>query len=196
MPPQRRTRRSPKGEMRRELLLNAAAELVAARGFYSASIIDIGAEAGVTGSAIYRHFKSKQEMLVALFERVNEELLDGARAAVRDVTEPDAALDALIAMHVSFSARNRAILQVYDRESTHLPEESAAYFRRKQRAYAEIWQKVVVGVRPGLDAMTTRVAVDAVLRMLVSAHHLPSGSQLEEMQPLLARFARALVAAA
>src|SRR5690349_2366764 len=60
-PPRRR--RDP---ARKERILVAAAALGAARGFDAISMADIGAEAGIVGSGIYRHFDSKTAILVAM----------------------------------------------------------------------------------------------------------------------------------
>src|SRR5437773_8622830 len=112
-----------RGRERREKLLNSAAKLVAERGFHSVGIIEIGAAAGVTGSAIYRHFKSKGDLLVALFERVIDNLVDGAEAAVATGAIADDALNTLIRGHVDFALRDRAIIAVYDQEVPNLPDE-------------------------------------------------------------------------
>src|SRR3954465_6489424 len=103
-----------RGRERRERLLNAAARLVAERGFHSVGIIDIGAAAGVSGSAIYRHFKSKGDGLVALFERGTDTPV-GAAAAAGAAAKPSAdVLDTLIRGHVDFALRDRAIIAVYE----------------------------------------------------------------------------------
>src|ERR1700760_2846810 len=44
---------------RKQRILAAAAALGARRGFHAISMADIGAEAGIVGSGIYRHFGSK-----------------------------------------------------------------------------------------------------------------------------------------
>src|SRR5436190_18309408 len=98
----RPSRITARGQARREKLLNAAARLVAERGFHSVGIIEIGAAAGVTGSAIYRHFSSKADLLVALFERVIDNLVDGAGAAVAADVSSAEVLDTLIRGHVDF----------------------------------------------------------------------------------------------
>src|SRR5699024_11641236 len=67
-------------EKRREQLLAAAGRLFAARGFASVSLDEIGAEVGVTGQAIYRHFESKQDMLGALIGQAGYNLLLSGRA--------------------------------------------------------------------------------------------------------------------
>ncbi|GAA4155881.1 TetR/AcrR family transcriptional regulator [Actinomadura keratinilytica] len=49
----------------RERLLRAAAEAFAARGYDGTRVADIAAAAGVSNGALYAHFKSKAELLVA-----------------------------------------------------------------------------------------------------------------------------------
>ena len=56
---------------RRQDLLAASATLFAERGFAGVSIDDIGAAAGVSGPAVYRHFPSKQAVLGAILLEVS-----------------------------------------------------------------------------------------------------------------------------
>ena len=56
----------------------AAAALGAQRGFDAISMADIGAEAGIVGSGIYRHFDSKTAILVAMADRVMDRLMTRA----------------------------------------------------------------------------------------------------------------------
>lgn len=52
----------------RERILVAATEVFHASGFHSASMSAIGAAAGVTGPALYRHFSGKHELLAAVVD--------------------------------------------------------------------------------------------------------------------------------
>src|ERR1700750_1630119 len=71
-----RRRRDPE---RKERILVAAAALGARRGFGAISMADLGAEAGIVGSGVYRHFDSKTAILVAMADRVMDRLM--ARSA-------------------------------------------------------------------------------------------------------------------
>jgi AcrR family transcriptional regulator len=53
----------------RSELLAAAEELIAERGFAHASLADIAAAAGVSKGAIYHHFQSKDDLLMALLDQ-------------------------------------------------------------------------------------------------------------------------------
>jgi AcrR family transcriptional regulator len=61
----------------RNLLLNAAEELFARKGFGSASLEDIADAAGYTRGAIYGHFGSKEELFLAVIERHRQRFLEG-----------------------------------------------------------------------------------------------------------------------
>ena len=157
-----------RGRRTREQLLSAAADLVAERGFHAVGIADIGAAAGVSGAAIYRHFASKQDMLIALLDRVVEGLRDGARNAVADARTPEEALDALIAAHVDFALRDRSIIAVYDQEAHALPDDDRRRIRRTQRAYAETWVEVLRARTPGLAPEVARAAVHGAFGLVNS----------------------------
>jgi AcrR family transcriptional regulator len=59
IPPEPRTR--PRN--RRELILEAAADLFASKGYDGVSVSEIGEAVGTAGSALYRHFKDKDALL-------------------------------------------------------------------------------------------------------------------------------------
>ena len=62
-------------ERTRELLLDAAQEAFAKKGFEGASLEEIAEIAGYTRGAIYKHFDSKEEMFLAVNKRWNESFL-------------------------------------------------------------------------------------------------------------------------
>ncbi len=60
----------------RDLLLDAAEEVFAERGFEGASLDEIAQRAGYTRGAIYKHFSSKADLFLALNTRFNERFLE------------------------------------------------------------------------------------------------------------------------
>lgn len=60
--------RSARKAATRERLLEAAARVYAARGFAGATLDDVALEAGLTKGAVYGHFGSKDNLLVALMD--------------------------------------------------------------------------------------------------------------------------------
>lgn len=180
-----------RGRRTRERLLEATAQLVAARGFHAVAITDIGAAAGVTGSAIYRHFASKQDLLVALLDRVVDDLLAGARAVVDSTPRASDALDALVTAHVEFALRDRNLIRVYDQEADHLPAADRRRIRQTMRAYAEEWVRVLRVLRADLDDATIRTAVHAAFGLVNSVADYRSDLADDRLRDLLLRMTRA-----
>jgi TetR/AcrR family fatty acid metabolism transcriptional regulator len=59
-------------ELRRETILDAAVEVFAAKGFGHASVRDVARAAGIADGTLYNYFRSKDELLLALLDRLNE----------------------------------------------------------------------------------------------------------------------------
>jgi AcrR family transcriptional regulator len=183
--------RTARGRLRRERLLNATAELVAQRGFHAVGIAEIGAAAGVTGSAIYRHFETKVDLLVALFDRVVDDLNDAAQTAMATARDAGEALVMLVRAHVAFALGQRAVVMVYRQEAHNLPDIDRRRLRRKQRAYAETWTDAVGRLHPQLPRPSVRACVHAVFGMINSVADFRSGLADDELAEILVSLALA-----
>ena len=115
------TRRSRQKSDRRSQLLAAAERLMAERGFLAVRLEDIGAAAGVSGPAIYRHFPNKEALLVELLVGISTRLLAGASEVVTDAPDPAAALNGLIEFHLDFALGEPDLIRIQDRDLAHLP---------------------------------------------------------------------------
>ena len=74
--PQRSARLTRKGRATRERIVAAAAQLMYEQGVTEATLEDVRAAAGVSGSQIYHYFADKQALLLAVIEYQTEAVLD------------------------------------------------------------------------------------------------------------------------
>jgi AcrR family transcriptional regulator len=161
-------RRSRKAE-----ILDVAVGLFASRGYDGVSMDAIGAAAGVTGPALYHHFKGKEAMLAAALYPVSESLLTGGRArAAQHADDPAAALVALVDFHVDFALANPAVIALHLHELDRLPEEPRREIRRLQRLYVEVWVDTLTALRPELTAAEARVLAHATFGLMNSTPFL------------------------
>ncbi|MFD5759933.1 TetR/AcrR family transcriptional regulator, partial [Streptomyces sp. NPDC127044] len=63
-------------DARREQILDAARRCFLRDGFHSTSMQDLFTEAGLSSGAVYRHFTSKDEMILAIAEENMRDVLD------------------------------------------------------------------------------------------------------------------------
>src|SRR5918995_4936546 len=66
---------------KRERILTAAIKTFARHGFFNAQVADVARAAGVASGTVYLYFRSKDDVLIQLFERTMREALTEARAA-------------------------------------------------------------------------------------------------------------------
>jgi AcrR family transcriptional regulator len=171
---------------RRQRILDAAADLVAERGYHDVGMTDIGAAAGITGSAIYRHFDGKSGVLVTMFERVIDGLSAGANQVAESRLEPLPALRALIQGQIRFVVDDRAVAQVYYQEIANLPAEDRRRLRRKQRLYLEEWVHQLAMLRPGASDAEQRARVHAAIGAIQSVLRYQSGLAAQQLEDLIA----------
>jgi AcrR family transcriptional regulator len=110
-------------------ILDAAAQLFFERGFDAVGVDEIGRSAGVSGSAIYRHFTSKDEILAALLDEATDELLVLLPATDDN---PHAELSGLVRAHVQFAARHRRLVAIWATEQRALAEPYRRANKRRQ----------------------------------------------------------------
>jgi AcrR family transcriptional regulator len=117
-------------------ILRVAERLFYERGYGAVGVDLIGQEAGVTGPAIYSHFRGKADLLAALFDEAMDRMLELA-GPVRQ--EPREELVQLIRATAQFALEQRQLLTVYTREDRALQADARRRFRRRQRDYVERW---------------------------------------------------------
>jgi AcrR family transcriptional regulator len=164
-------RRSRRKSDRRLQLLAAAERLFAERGFLAVRLEDIGAAAGVSGPAIYRHFPNKESLLVELLVGISTRLLAGAREVRSRESDAAAALDGLIDFHLDFALGEPDLIRIQDRDLAYLPAAAERQVRRAQRQYVEVWVGVLRELEPGLAETDARLMAHAVFGLLNSTPH-------------------------
>src|SRR3954471_6586425 len=73
---------------KRETILRAAIDVFAERGYFNAQVADVARAAGVAAGTVYLYFRSKDDLLVSIFERTVKARLEEGRAAIADVSDP------------------------------------------------------------------------------------------------------------
>ena len=186
------TPRSRQKSDRRSQLLAAAEQLMADRGYLAVRLEDIGAAAGVSGPAIYRHFPNKEALLVELLVGISTRLLAGAQAVVADAEDPAAARDGLIEFHLDFALAEPDLIRIQDRDLANLPAAAQRQVRRAQRRYVETWVGVLRTLDPQLAEADARVVAHAAFGLLNSTPHSTTAAGQDRSREVL----RAMTAAA
>jgi AcrR family transcriptional regulator len=72
---------------KREHLVDVAARIFNRHGYHAAGIDQVIAEAGIAKTTLYRHFESKEDLIVAVLKRIDEQYRDNMRQAVDNLAK-------------------------------------------------------------------------------------------------------------
>lgn len=114
---------------KRERILDAAVRVFAKKGFYATRVSEVAKAAGVADGTIYLYFKSKDELLVSLFEDRVAKLLEYMRDELPKEPNAAAKLRRVIELQLGLLEGERDLAEVITviiRQSSKLLKEYAA----------------------------------------------------------------------
>jgi AcrR family transcriptional regulator len=87
------TRRAEQSEATKRALVRVARKLFASRGYTATPIEEIARRARVTKGALYHHFNDKQDLFRAVFEDVEQQIIEKVAAAAAAEPRPERHLE-------------------------------------------------------------------------------------------------------
>ena len=116
-------------EERRSQILTAATAVFARLGFHPARMDDIARESRLSKGALYLYFKSKDDLLISIFERTMTAAIAEGRRSVGAIADPVEQLREIARLHLSRLGRDKALAVVFQvelRQSTKFMERFSA----------------------------------------------------------------------
>ena len=159
---------------RKAQLAEEAAELFRKHGYHQVGVNDIAAAAGVTGPAVYRHFRGKQDILahvllsgMDVFGLVTEE-------ALAEPGTPAEQLDALLRAVASLAVDRREVTGLWRWEGRHLDDADQAKIRHRGSELMAQWGIALRDARADLSQADAELLCWAALSVFgsVSMHHV------------------------
>ena len=160
--------------IRREQIAEAALSLVADRGMSRLSMAAVARRVGLVPSGIYRHFKNKDEVLLAVLDRIAARMEENVRAAREETGDSLERIRSLLMRHVRFLREGRAVPRIVFSDDFHRghPERKA----RVQRILAGYLGRIGEFVRQGQEEGKIRPDLDpATVAMMVLGIVVPAG---------------------
>jgi TetR/AcrR family transcriptional regulator, cholesterol catabolism regulator len=187
-----RRKLAPNGNRRKDLL-RACARLFREKGFDGTSIRDISQAAGMQSGSPFYHFKSKQEMLLAVMEQGLTEGLRHLEAVAMHKLPPAEKFRKLVRVHLGTiceDGHDFIPVMLYDWRSL-TPANRRRVIALKDR-YDALWQKVTdelqaEGVMQG-DPQLARLFTFGVLNWTARWYRAGGRKSLDQIADEAARF--------
>jgi len=100
------------GGDKRERILTSAMRVFASKGFFGAKVSDIASDAGVADGTIYLYFKSKDDLLISLFEQQMLKVNEILSHSMVGLANADQKLRSFIRAYMDLVSANRHAAEV------------------------------------------------------------------------------------
>ena len=149
----------------RERFLDAAAELFAENGYHATSIRDIARTLGVTPGAVYAHFSSKTELLLAVYAAGVARMCDCLDEAFDSDLEPWAALETACRRHLETllgaAGYGRVVIRVLPSDVAEVEAALSELRETYERRFRELID--ALDLAPGTDRSLFRLSLMGAL---------------------------------
>jgi AcrR family transcriptional regulator len=167
-----------KAPQRREQLMEVATKLFARNGYEATTTAAIALAAGVTEPILYRHFKSKQELFVAIVKAVSDRTMKHWEDLIRGVEDPteqfrriaadlpqhmEKLADAYHVLHGALAtSRDKKVLAVMKEHYLQIERffvkviqdgQKSGVFRKNMQPRAAAWTLIISGIGYGMIAL-------------------------------------------
>jgi AcrR family transcriptional regulator len=151
------------GESRRQALLDTAAQMFATKGYAGTSIRNITAAVGMLPGSIYYHFKSKEELLLAVYREGVMRFEAAIELALSDTSgDPWQVLEAACAAHLSILLDGGPYASIVSPEFTrNFPATMMAMLNVERDRYEHRFEVLIAALplSPDVDPWLFKVAL-------------------------------------
>ncbi len=95
--------------VRQQEIVNSARRIIIAEGMEKLTVREIAADLKVTDGSLYRHFKSKKEILSLLIDDIENTLLSTINEAARKSKDPIQKLENIFLSHLSYAEQRKGV---------------------------------------------------------------------------------------
>ncbi len=175
----------------REALLSAASTLFHERDFTRVSLRDIGATIGLSASAVSRHFESKDQLLVLLFERANAPISASLAVALRSSSTPAEAARGIARRYVNLALDFRDLISINATQLHVLPPPQRQIRIRSRRMYIDELANTIQLADPGMRPEEARLRAGSVYSLVNEVVMHPTLWRIDGIAPALTSLSHA-----
>jgi AcrR family transcriptional regulator len=174
---------STAGLSRRELLLDAAAQILATGPADEVTMETVANRAGVSRALVYKHFAHRQELLGALYERESSLLHRQLSAAVQECDRLEEMLRALVEGALAAQATRSATLVALAAEGARPADQRSRQRRRDGRTLRFFTDRAVgeLGIDRELAEPAMRIALSSIVSVLETWRLRPSAESARSL---------------
>jgi len=139
-------------------IVEAARKIIVSKGMENLTIREIASELKMTDGALYRHFKSKKEIISLLIDYIEDTLLTTVDVAAKKSNEPLKKLENIFLSHISYSEQRRGVSFIVISETLSLKDKSLQ--RKMFNVISRYLEKIMQILKEGVSTGSFRRNID------------------------------------
>ena len=160
--------RSLKEKQRQEreaLILQVAEEVLMEKGYYETSIDEIAARVGIAKGTVYLHFPSKEDLVVAIFERDIQNITEHVAATISTDRTARAKMEAILQLLYGgiFIKRMQLLYSLSNNTALRHP------FMEKKACLRDLWDQLYTHITSLIEEGKTAGEFDSALPTAIMA---------------------------
>lgn len=154
-----RAPRAPRSDNRLSQIVDEAARLFGERGYRATSIRDVAAAVEMLPGSLYYHFESKEDLLVAIYEKAIKQISDAVIELASSQTDPWKRLEMACIAHLEALLRDKDYSQVIVRVLPNDVPKARVRLIGLRDEYEELFTDFIGALRlpPGVDRRYLRL---------------------------------------
>ncbi len=189
-------RRRSRGELKRKQILDAAAKVLARRGYAGTMLSEVAEEAGTQPGSLYYHFDSREELIEEVLHEGVSLSFARARAVVEALPADSSALqrlEAALRAHLKFQLVESDYARAVVRSIGQYPEDMWNRVNEKFRAYGKFFDGLIAAAMkngqldPEVDRSALRMLIIGAANWAPEWYRPDASSTVEEISGLLVR---------
>lgn len=170
-------------QVRREQIIQAALSLIGTHGLRRLSVASVARRIGLVPSALYRHFKGKDEVIEAVLQHIRDGLQENVRRARADTPDSLEQLRRLLMRHLAMVRDNAALPRIVFSEDVYAgrPARRARMFAGIRAYLDDVAAIVKQGqtdgqIRPDVDPQTVATLFLGLIQPGAVLWHMSDGA--------------------
>jgi AcrR family transcriptional regulator len=181
------SRKERERKARREEIIQAARDLFILKGYHETTLDEIAQHAEFGKGTIYNYFSSKEELFLAIIDKLSTEMIQLAQSSIRMATGGTREkLKAYARAMITYSHANSDVYHMVLREIHRLNnEQHDARLKTIKSGFKKVWmilaRTLSTDMKRGRIKMETPLKVAALFDSMIRFYHI---DQFERSQPL------------
>jgi len=192
----KRLQLTSRGEIKRQQILDAAAKVLARRGYAGTQLLEIAQQAGTQPGSLYYHFESREELIEEVLREGVSLSFARARAVVDSLPAGTSALDRLAAAlraHLKFQLVESDYARAAVRSIGQYPQDMWLRVNAKFRSYGKFFDGLIAAAMKageldtGVDRSALRMLILGAANWTPEWYRREGTSSVEQIGSLLVR---------